>query len=467
MVRQLATTAGRGYLFTLYCVRPKRDLVAAGRRDHSGSRLPVRVVTYSPVSEITAETLPGALSGPDESRNPFRSARYRWWWAATICGAMGVGIQVVTVPLFVRDRVGEDNRSIVIALALMAQTVPAAILMLFGGVVADRVERRRIITRVYAVAGFVSLAYVFITGFDVQAVWPVFILGAVVGSCDAFGQPARMSMAPQIVSRAQLQNGIILGTVAFMASFQFLGPSIGGILADFFNLTVAFSFEVGFLLLASLIATRISTDRPVPTGKSVIGDLADGLRYVKGQPVLLALLSMQLLPGLLLIGPFRVTTVLIVQDILHQPDRFVGFMSGGFGIGVLAGSMALTGVRLSRRGLVLCASPMLGGLVFVAYGLSTNVWLSLALMVPWGLSAAIFINMVTPLLQENSSMPMLGRVMSMSSLAFAISTPLGFLHSGVVSKFAGPDVSVIASGALFAAIGVLCVLFLRPVRRLR
>ena len=408
----------------------------------------------------------GAAPEEAPSRNPFRTATYRWWWAATICGAMGVGIQVVTVPLFVRDRVSEDNRSIVIAAALMAQAVPAAILMLFGGVVADRIERRRIITRVYLIAGIVSVAYVFVTGFNVQQVWPVFILGAVVGSTDAFGQPARMSMAPQILSRAQLQNGIILGTVAFMASFQFLGPTVGGLLADYGNLTVAFSAEVIFLLLAALIATRISTDTPVPTGKSVFGDLKDGLSYVKGQPVLLALLSMQLLPGLFLIGPFRVTAVLIVQDVLHEPDRFVGFLSGGFGIGVLAGSMALTMLKLNRRGLILCASPMLGGLIFVAYGLSGNIWLSLALMVPWGLSAAIFINMVTPLLQENSSMPMLGRVMSMSSLAFQVATPLGFAHSGVVSKFGGPDVSVIVSGVIFAAIGVLCVVFLRPVRRL-
>ena len=128
--------------------------------------------------------------------------------------------------------------------------------------------------------------------------------------------------------------------------------------------------------------------------------------------------------------------------------------------------MALTGIRLSRRGLILCAAPIAGGVIFIAYGASSNIWLSLALMVPWGLSAAVFINMVTPLMQEESSPAMLGRVMSMSSLAFAISTPLGFLHSGVVSNFWDPRASVILSGAVFAVIGLFCVLFLRPVRRL-
>jgi predicted MFS family arabinose efflux permease len=222
-----------------------------------------------------------------------------------------------------------------------------------------------------------------------------------------------------------------------------------------------------FLLVGALLAWRVRVERPQPTGKSVFGDLADGVRYVRGSPTIKALLVMQLLPGLLLIGPFRVTAVAIVQDVLHESDKFVGLLSGGFGIGVLAGSMALTAIRIRRRGLLLCLAPIPGGIIFVAYGLSEHVAPSLALMVPWGLSAAIFINMVSPLLQEASTPEMLGRVMSMSSLCFAISTPLGFAHSGVIASAWGPQESVILSGATFAAIGVLCVLFLRPVRRLQ
>ncbi|MFN0145611.1 MAG: MFS transporter [Dehalococcoidia bacterium] len=411
-------------------------------------------------------TAPQAATDPGATRNPFATPAYRWYFAAVVCGAMGVGIQVVSVPLFIRDRVASGDREFLIALALIAQAVPAAVLMLAGGVAADRFQRGRIMTRVWFSAAFVSLAYVLLTGADISLIWPVFVLGAVIGALDAFGQPARGSMPAQILPRPQLQNGIILNTVAFMAAFQLLGPAAGGILADFFSLTVAFSAEVIFLLVGALLATRVHVPKPVPTGKSVFRDLADGISYVRGHTVLKALLFMQLLPGLLLIGPFRVTAVGLVQDVLHRGDRYIGFLSGGFGLGVLVGSMALTTIRMSRRGLVLCASPIAGGLIFIAYGASGNIWLSLALMVPWGLSAAVFINMVTPLMQEESSPEMLGRVMSMSSLAFAISTPLGFFHSGLVSNFWDPRASVIISGAVFAAIGLFCVLFLRPVRRL-
>lgn len=408
-----------------------------------------------------------AAEFPRESRNPFRTAQYRTYWAAVICGAMGVGIQVVTVPLFIRDRVASDHRELIIALALMAQTIPSACLMLVGGVAADRFQRQRIMVRVWLSASLVSVCYVLLTEFEMSQVWPVFILGATVGSLDAFGQPARVSMPPQIVPQAQVQNGIILNTVAFMAAMQFLGPSIGGLLADFFNLSVAFAAEVLFLLVGALLATRIRVEKPVPTGKSVFADLADGVHYVRSSTRIQALLLLQLIPGLLLIGPFRVTAVGMVQDVYHSADRYVGLLSGAFGVGVLAGSIALTAVRISRRGLLLCASPITGGLILVAYGFSEEVALGLALMVPWGLGAAIFINMVTPLLQESSEPAMLGRVMSMSSLCFAVSTPLGFAQSGIIASGWGPQESLIVSGVVCTALGLLAVAFLGTVRRMQ
>lgn len=284
------------------------------------------------MSEATA--LPATTpSQSAATRNPFATRGFRWYWAAVVCGAMGVGIQVVTVPLFVRDRVAEDRRELMIAVALMCQFVPAAILMLVGGVASDRFQRQKIMTRVWFTAAAISVVYVALTGFEVQALWPVFILAAVIGSVDAFGQPARFSMPPQILPQAQVQNGIIMNTVAFMAAFQFLGPAVGGLVTDLVSLQTAFACEVGFLLLGALLATRVSVPKPVPTGKTVFADLADGLRYVRRSHLLPWLLILQLMPGLFLIAPFRVTAVAMVQDVYTESDRFVGLLSGGSGLG--------------------------------------------------------------------------------------------------------------------------------------
>jgi predicted MFS family arabinose efflux permease len=99
--------------------------------------------------------------------------------------------------------------------------------------------------------------------------------------------------------------------------------------------------------------------------------------------------------------------------------------------------------------------------------LSENLWLSLALMVPWGLSAAAFINMAFPLIQQNADPVRLGRVSSVSNLAFTAALPIGLAQSGAIATAAGPQAAAIVSGVAVASLGVLAVLFLKPVRDLR
>ena len=404
---------------------------------------------------------------PTETRNPFATANYRWWWAATICGAFAVGLQWVTVPLFVVDRVSADRRELAVAGVLFAQLITSAVLMLVGGVVADRVERRSILLRCYSVAAVVSTGYLFLSGFDVRQVWPVFILAAVVGSADAFSMPARMSMAPTILPRAQLQNGIILGTVAFMSAGQFLGPSFAGFMVDGPGLKYAFATEVIMLIVAGLIATRLVTDRPVPTGKNVFGDLKDGIAFARRSPVILGLLFMMLLPPTFLMGPSRETTVFMVRDVFHESDKFIGFVNGAFGLGVLGGSLALTTIRMRRRGLLLTGvATGFGGVFFFLYGLSEMVWVALGFQLIFGMFMALFMNNATPLIQEHAMGPMLARVMSMSNLMFALGQPLGVAQAAVVTKLYGPQAAIMTSAVIFMSLGILATIFLKPVRNL-
>ena len=421
---------------------------------------------------MTEEALPAIVVAPsvvagEGSRNPFTNANFRKWWMASIVAGTGVGIQAVTVPLFIRDRVSSDHRAIAIAAALICQTLPGAFFALIGGVVADRVERRRILVRTYAVAALVSTTYVVLSSADIRVILPVFFLAAVVGSAGAFTNPARQSMIPQMVSHTQLQNAVIMGTMAFMATLQFGGPTLGGVLADGPGLTFAFGTEVVMLSLAAFFFSRIATDVPIPTGKNVRGDLVDGIRYIRTERAILGLLCLGTVPGIFLLGPFAVTNVLMVQDVLKESDKFVGITWGCFGAGILLGSVVMTVVRVRRRGLLLCCSVLFGGTAFALYGSSSLTPVSLALLVFSGaVGPAIFINFAVALIQENVEPRMMGRVMSMYSLAFTASTPVGYAQAGVVSSLFGPQATIISSAIAAAIIGVLAIAFLHPVRRL-
>jgi MFS family permease len=409
----------------------------------------------------------GAGAPAPESRNPLLAPGFARWWLASLTAGIGVGIQSVTVPLFVRDRVGTDVRAAAIAGALVAATLPGVVLALVGGAMADRVERRRILVRSYAVAALVSCAYVALASVDVRSVWPVYPLAAVVGSAGAFTNPARSSMLPLLVTRAQLQNGVILGTtLGFVAANQLLGPTVAGLLAEGFGLRVAFAAEVVLLVGAAALFGGIRTGTPTSSGKSVLADLREGIRYVRRAPALRGLLLLALVPGVCFIGPFAVTIALVVPDILHVSDKWVGILWGCFGGGVVTGSLLLAWKPIPRRGLAICVANVAGGLILVAYSQSRSLGASAAILVLWGMGASIFMNYVIALLQERTAPHMIGRVMSMYSLAFFVSMPAGHLQAGAVTSAFGPVACLLASGLAATAVGVACLVGVRSVRAL-
>ncbi len=405
-------------------------------------------------------------SKQEESRNPFQSRRFTQWWIASLVAGSGVGIQAVSVPLYVRDRVALDERAAAISAALLIPTLPGIFLVLFGGSLADRIEQRRILMVTYSIGAVVSTAYIALCFFDARSVWPVFLLAAIVGSAGAFTNPARQSMLPQLVTRSQLQNAVILGTMAFMASLQFLGPTLGGLIADWSGLTAAFTTEMILLALAAILFSRVRTEVQPQTGASLWTDLREGVRYVASEPALTGLLLLGAVPGIFFIGPFSVTVPILVPDVFNASDKWVGLLWGCFGAGVFIGSVVLTFFPLPRRGLAVCSTGLLGGLILLAYSQSTQLQYSVVILVIWGMSASVFMNYVVALLQEHAEPRMIGRVMSMYSLTFFASMPIGYTQAGVITTNYGPQTTLFTSGVCAALVGLAVLLFLKPVREL-
>jgi hypothetical protein len=161
-----------------------------------------------------------------------------------------------------------------------------------------------------------------------------------------------------------------------------------------------------------------------------------------------------------------VTVPLIVPDVLHASDKWVGLLWGCFGGGVFAGSVFLTLRPLPGRGLAVCLTIFVGGITEVLYGMSDVLLLSAGLQVVSGLNASVFMNYVVALLQEQAEPRMMGRVMSMYSLVFFASMPIGYAQAGIVTRLFGPQTTLVASGCLAAAVGLGCVLLMRRVRSL-
>lgn len=346
------------------------------------------------------------------SRNPFASARFTHWWLTALLVGTGMGSRLVTVPLFIRDQVEPSSRGMAIASAQIALTLPGVFLSLLGGAVADRVARWRILVATYAVGTCVAAVYLLMSAQGVGAVWPVFILEAIVGSAGSFTVPARLSIINQLVSREQLQNGVILATVGFMTALQLLGPLLGGGLKDSQGLTVAFAAEVALLGTGVLLFSRVRTQPPPPREHHILADLLAGLRYLRRERTLVDLLLLSALPNLFLIGPFAVTVPLFIPDVLGASDKWVGIFWSCFGAGTLLGSIALTIRPLRRRGQAICGAYVVGGLLLMLYASSRHVLLAAGILFVLGGVSAI-VNYIVALMQEHAAPEMLGRVMSM------------------------------------------------------
>ena len=402
-----------------------------------------------------------------ESRNPFGNRDYRAWLTATVAAALGVGVQIAVVPLFIGARVEADERAAAIAGALIIQTLPGVFLTLLGGVVADRIEPRPLLFRATAVAATIAGVYVALSAADVTIVWPVFALSAMVGAVAAFEQPARQGVLPQMVTRPQLQNGVIIGNMGFLAAGQFGGPALGGLVGGGAGLTAAFALQTGLLALGALLFLGIGRYEPrAAERRAAREDLAEGLRYVRGSRNIIGLLALAAMPGVFYAGPLQVNMLLMVEDVLELPTSWVGILFGAFGAGMFVSSALMTLRPLPRRGLLLALSPVLGGPLLALFGLSETPWLSVLMLIAIGPAAAVFMNLSLALLQEQTEQAVMGRVMGVYSLMFVISSPIGFAQTGLVTSLAGPQASTVASALAGSVIGVVLLIWL-PVRKLR
>jgi MFS family permease len=412
---------------------------------------------------ITAEAV---AAQPRADRNPFAGAQYCWWWGMTFCASVAVGLQLVSVPAYVLDRT--DTRFYV-ALALLCQTVPTALLTLLGGATADRTARRRILLTTLAVAATTSVAYLALSLGDVRAIWPVFLIAAVVGATTAFQGPARSALVRMLAPGARLQNGVIFSTLAFMGGSQFIGPAIAGPTIRAFDLTAAFALEAVLLAAAWLCATRLRgiDDGLAPPSTGLAEQVKEGARYVRSEARMWQLMLLSAVPGMFFMGVSQAVFPVFARDTFNGGADAQSLLNGGMGLGVLGGSLLLTrwGPR-QRRGRWIIAGLPYSGAMMVLTGLAPSLQVAAALLLFSGLGAAVFINYSSTLLQTYAEPRLIGRVMSLWSLCFMAAVPVGNLYAGIGIQFSDPRAVLVGSGLVSAALGVVAFSTLRAARSL-
>jgi MFS family permease len=324
-----------------------------------------------------------------------------------------------------------------LGLIVALQTIPVLLLAPYGGVIADRVDKRKVMVVLQSAMGVQALALGLLTVTGAVQVWEIGALALLLGVNNAFENPARQSFMLEMVGPEHLRNAVTLNSVLVNVA-RAIGPAVAGVLIATVGDGVCFlvnaaSFVAVVASLTTLDATALAPTEPTPRAR---GQLREGLAYVRSTPELAIPLVMMGVVGCLTYE-FQVSLPVMASNGLHAGAAGFGFMTASMGVGAVAG-----GLLAAARGTTGLRPLVVAAAVFgVAMALATaapTLGLELLALASAGAASITFMSTGNSTLQLTARPEMRGRVMALWFVAFQGSTPIGGPLVGVTMELIGP-----------------------------
>ena len=386
---------------------------------------------------------------------------YRRYIAGQSVSLIGTWMQMAAQSWLVLSLTGSAT---MLGLIVALQTLPVLVLGPYGGVIADRVDKRRLMLVLQVAMGVQALILGVLTVTGAVRLWEIGALAALLGLNNAFENPARQSFMLEMVGAEHLRNAVTLNSVLVNVA-RVIGPAVAGVLIA--TVGEGICFLVNAASFAAVVASLASLDRaaifPSPPSGRAPGQLREGLRYVRDTPELGVPLAMMALVGALAYE-FQVSLPVMAREGLHVGATGFGFMTSAMGVGaVIGGLVVATKGRTGLPTLVVAASAF--GVVLALAGLAPNLPVELVALALVGGASISFMSTGNSTLQLNADPSMRGRVMSLWFVAFQGSTPVGGPIVGWVMAELGARAGLglgAATCLLTALLGLLAMRRLTP-----
>jgi predicted MFS family arabinose efflux permease len=374
-------------------------------------------------------------------RRTFKAFEYRDFrlmWVGACTSSIGTWMQIVAQGWLIYRL---SHSAFLLALDQFLGGIPIFLLSLLGGVVADRVERRRILlaSQYIQLVSAGTLTLLVATG--MVHVWMILCLSLLSGFAQAFGGPAYSALIPTLVDREDMPNAIALNSIQFNLAVA-VGPALGGMTLARFGEAWCFGLNtVSFI--APIIALTMITSRFMPpkTTDSMMSSFLQGIQFVHKQGAMKALIFLAFAMTFLSM-PLRTFFPVFVKDIFHRGPETFGWLSSFMGIGSIAGSLLIASLgNFRHKGRIAVLMMICLGGTITAFALSRSLVLSYAVVLLVGFAMMTVFATVTSLVQLIVTDNMRGRVMSVYNAAFRGGMPMGNLASGwLVPPFTAPQV---------------------------
>jgi MFS family permease len=369
---------------------------------------------------------------------------YRWYWLGSLASFFG---NYVVVPAQAWLAYDLTHSAFKLGLVSAAQGVPMVLIVLFSGVIIDRVQKRSIIlfTQSFTVVNTLFIAILIFTG-AIQY-WHLLLSSFLAGINLSFNTPTRYSIVAELVPKDKIYNAFALNNGG-SNSARVLGPSLSGILIAFAGTQSAYFFAVGFYIIATFTMTLLKPTRKPErgAGESMINNLTQGVQYLRMHNIIIILLIMEF--AITLFGMPYQGLMPVFADILKASPKYYGFMLSSVGIGAVFGSLAIASLgNFKRKGLLLLIVGGIFGIVIVLFANSASLGNSLNLgsnsyylaifwLVTVGICSTSYTATSSTVIQMATSDEFRGRVTAFFSIILGL-YPISIMIAGAMAQGLG------------------------------
>ena len=387
-----------------------------------------------------------------------RIRNYRLFASGSLVSNTGTWMQRVAQDWLVLELSGGSGVALGIVTAL--QFGPILLFGMYGGILADRYDKRRLLLATQTALGLLALTLGLLDVAGVVALWHVFVLAAGLGIATSVDTPVRQAFVSELVGPDRLPNAVGLNSATFNAA-RLIGPGVAGLLIAAFStgpvfLINAASFGFTIVALLAMRPEELFRSARVARGK---GQLQEALRYVRARPDLLLPMVLVFIVGTFGLN-FQLTTALMAREVFGLGASAFGLLGSCVAVGSLSGALLSTRRTTRPRLRLLIGAAVAFGVAEIVVGLMPTFVLFAIFLVPAGATALIFIIAANSSVQLGVDATMRGRVMALYLLFFMGGTPVGAPIVGWLAEHFGPRSGIVVGGICSLLAAVLIGLYL-------
>jgi MFS family permease len=393
-----------------------------------------------------------------------RHRNYRLWFIGQLASLVGTWMQITAQGYLVFEL---TRSPAYLGYVGFAGGIPSWILMLYGGVISDRVARRTVLI----ITQFAMLVLAFVlaglTFAGIVQPWHIIVLAFVLGIVNAFDAPARQSFVLEMVDREDMVNAIALNSMMFNSATA-IGPAIAGIAYALVGPAWCFTIN-GISFIAVIVALLLMNIKPQPrriSSTSAVHDLREGLAYVAHNSMIRSIILLGLLFNLFPLGYGTLIPAWAVK-VLGGNATTAGLLQSARGIGSMIGAFMIASLgRIQFKGKLLTIGTITFPMLLLLFAFIHVVPISLFVLVLVGWGSMILFNMMNTLIQTLVPDELRGRVMGIYALTFFGSAPVGALLAGSVADAYGESLTVVVGALIGITLAIVFFVFIPKLRTL-